>query len=292
MKKYICLRDDDTCFNTSVEELKKAYGKIIGEIPITLGVIPFVHGSLDVMNSFDDNKIPQLIEYKNKASADDLTKFYTTHPVGANKELVSFLMPYIKGGKIEIAQHGFGHGYNERGPELFSNEIGFEALRDGKQYLEKVFETKVETFIPPSNTIDVTCVSYLRRLGFKLFSSGTIVKDNTTIPTHDIRSMLRSIQRRIERKKPLPMKKNYGIYQFRSYTLNSFDDPDAILQKVIKELKESGFSAIGSHYTCFVDNNYQKKYYELLETICEMEDVVFVTAREYASLIANKFKLK
>lgn len=45
MKKYICLRDDDTNYYTSVEDINNAYGDILGSIPITLATIPMVHGS-------------------------------------------------------------------------------------------------------------------------------------------------------------------------------------------------------------------------------------------------------
>ena len=45
MEKIICLRDDDTNYYTTLEELESGYGEFWGNLPITLATIPFVHGS-------------------------------------------------------------------------------------------------------------------------------------------------------------------------------------------------------------------------------------------------------
>lgn len=40
-KMYFCIRDDDTSFFTSPEELERAYGDIVRWGPVSLAVVPF-----------------------------------------------------------------------------------------------------------------------------------------------------------------------------------------------------------------------------------------------------------
>ena len=41
-KMLVNIRDDDTNYYTSPDDLKQAYGEFLGKIPITIAVIPFV----------------------------------------------------------------------------------------------------------------------------------------------------------------------------------------------------------------------------------------------------------
>lgn len=292
MKKYVCLRDDDTNYHTKPEELAYAYGDFWGKVPVTLATVPFSHGSQQKVvecEKYGKERDIKHREWVKNASAEELTEYHRTWPIGLNKDLVETLKPMIAGGFIEIALHGVRHAYNERGPEMFSNETGFEAIRDGKEYLEKVFNTDVVTFIPPSNTIDITCVSYLKRLKMHLFSSGTIVKNNSTIPTHDLHSFFVSARRRLLRLQPFPMKKNYGIMQFSSFTFGVGSHSDIMFERIKKELDSTGFSALGTHYFIFKDENLRNDYLKLLKRLQEELEVNFVTAKEYYNLIEKKY---
>ena len=292
MKKYVCLRDDDTNYHTKPEELAYAYGDFWGKEPVTLATVPFSHGSQQKVvecEKYGSDRDKKHREWVKNASAEELTEYHRTWPIGLNKSLVDTLKPMIANGFVEIALHGVHHAYNERGPEMFSNEIGFEAIRDGKEYLEKVFCTDIVTFIPPSNTIDVTCVGYLIRLHMHLFSSGSIVKDNTTIPTHDLHSYFVSARRRLLRHEPLPMKKNYGIMQFSSFTFGVNSRSDIMFERIKKELESTGFSALGTHYSIFKDKELRNVYIGLLKRLKDELDVNFVTAKEYYNLIKKEY---
>ena len=39
---YFCIRDDDTSFFTSPDELELAYGEIMKHGPVSLAIIPFL----------------------------------------------------------------------------------------------------------------------------------------------------------------------------------------------------------------------------------------------------------
>ncbi len=291
MKKFICLRDDDTSFFTEPEDYVNGYGNFWGKVPVTLAVVPFSHGSqrkkVEIPDHLD-NRNGILREWQKNATAEELTEFHRTYPIGGNIKLVEYLKSMIKDGMIEIAQHGVFHRYNERGPEMFSNEMAFEAIRDGKEYLEKVFEIPVSTFVPPSNTIDITCVSYLRRLNLNLFSSGAISKDNTKEPAYDISFRLHSVCNRLKGKKSEPARKNWGVWQFSSVTYNSLTTEEEVYQKVNKQLNETGFAGLGVHYFSLKDIKCAQAYQSILSRLSD-DGVTFVTASEYFNKIVECF---
>lgn len=292
MKKYVCLRDDDTNYHTKPEKLINAYDEFWGRVPITLATVPFSHGSQQKViecEIFGKNRDMKHREWAKNASAEELTDYHRTWPIGLNKNLVSMLKPMVANGVIEIAQHGVHHAYNERGPEMFCNETGFEAIRDGKEYLEKVFETEITTFIPPSNTIDVTSVGYIKRLGMHLFSSGTIVKDNEITRTYDFESIIQSMKRRILREPEKPMKKHFGIMQFGSITFDVFQKDDMIIDKLKRKLDKTGFAALGTHYLCFDTSGYKERYHKVLHFLQDDMKVQFVTAKDYHDLIVRHY---
>lgn len=290
-KKYICLRDDDTNYHTRPDELINAYGEFWGKIPITLATVPFSHGSQQKViecEKYGKERDRKHREWIINASAEELTEYHRTWPIGLNKELVTVLKSMVADGSIEIAQHGVHHAYNERGPEMFSNETGYEAIRDGKEYLEKVFDTKVITFVPPSNTIDVTCVGYLKKLRMHLLSSGVIIKDNVNIPTRDIHSYYRAVKHRLFGQPILPMINNYGIMQMHTHTFGINTDEDVFFKTLEKDLLSTGFTGMGTHYLIF-DKTYRERYRSLICRLLDEMDVEFVTAKDYYNHIWEKY---
>ena len=172
----ICIRDDDTGFITKPSDLLHAYGDLWGEIPITLAVIPFTHGGHLKSLEYDGctNRLQKIREFELAATAKQLADHHRLLPVGDNANLVEFLLPLIKKEKIEVALHGFNHRYCENGAEFINNHVDFYQIRDGKEYLEKLFNTSIKTFVPPSNRIDLKNCDYLNKLSLNLLMSGTI----------------------------------------------------------------------------------------------------------------------
>lgn len=281
--KYICLRDDDTNHFTSIKELQIAYGPFWGTVPITLAVIPFAHGSerkiFDVEIPYE-KKFENLREWELKASAKELSEYHKVHPVGDNNELVEELIKLISNGKIEIAQHGVYHRYTEFGAELLGDRMSFAALRDGKEYLEKVFGVKIKTLIPPGNVIDLTVIDYMNQLGMHLFSSGRIHAKNRweTIKTY-FQHPESIIDKR--RKTPQPIHNRYGIHYFGSHTFEEGSNAKQILINIKKDLDSCGFSALGTHYRYLVNDNNRATYHYIIEDIANIENIQFVTATEY-----------
>lgn len=282
-RKYICLRDDDTNFFTSIAELHYAYGDFLGSIPISLAVIPFAHGSERKIFEVEyplEKKFENLREWEKNATAEELSEYHKVYPIGDNVELVNELSSLSKKGKIEIAQHGVFHRYTEFGAELLGDRMSFSSLRDGKEYLEKVFGVTVKTLIPPGNVIDLTVVDYMNKLGMHLFSSGRIRAKNRweTINTY-FRHPESFIDKR--EKTPQPIHHRYGIYYFGSHTFEYDANPHTILNDIKTDLDSCGFSALGTHYRYLLDKEKRKEYHFIIEELAKEEDVQFVTADNY-----------
>lgn len=281
--KYICLRDDDTNFFTSIEELCIAYGSYWGKLPITLAVIPFAHGSerkiLDVEIPYD-KKFENLRIWEQNASANELSEYHKIHPVGDNKELVNELSSLAAKGMVEIAQHGVFHRYTEFGAELLGDRMSFASLRDGKEYLEKVFGIKINTLIPPGNVIDLTVIDYMNRLGMHLLSSGRIRAKNRweTVKTY-IKYPESYIDKR--KKTPLPLHNRYGIHYFESHDFEDGSNITRLFEAVKSDLDSCGFTALGTHYRYLLNDKNRNDYHELIKKISTIENIQFVTANDY-----------
>ena len=177
----IGIRDDDTSFWTSKDEIERLYGKYLDKgLKLSLAVVPCSH---------------QLF------SPGDRRYFYISedkHYIYENVDLVAYLMPYVKKGQIEIMQHGYDHSYaiveGEKNSILYKetrDRVGntssltflpeciykdsdsfHEELIKGKKILEDTFKTKINTFVPPSNALNADTVSFVEKMGMNI--SGTV----------------------------------------------------------------------------------------------------------------------
>lgn len=290
-QKYICLRDDDTIFYTTVEELRSAYGKFWGAIPITLAVIPFAHGSerkiFDVEYPLE-KKFNNLRKWELNATTYELTEYHKVHPIGENTDLINELSSLMANGKIEIAQHGVFHRYTEFGAELLGDRISFSSLRDGKEYLEKVFNTQVHTLIPPGNVIDLTVIEYMNRLGMNLFTSGKIRSKNRI---ETFKTYLMHIESFIDRHKatPQPLHHRYGIHYFGSHTFEYEKNANSIFEVIKHDLDTCGFTALGTHYRYLLDKRHREDYFSIITEIKHFDDIQFVTANDYYNIALKSY---
>lgn len=294
MKKYICLRDDDTSFITKPEDLSGAYDCYWNVLPVTLAAVPFSHGSQQLILSCEDqpDKYGAVYDWEKKASANQLTAYHRTHPIGENRELVEFLKPMIRNDKVEIAQHGVNHRYHQRGPEMLSDQQNLYTIRAGKEYLEKVFGIDVVTFVPPSNRVDRRVVKILAELGLHLFDSGSIHYNSFLEKLYniccDIPGLCEKIAQSIKHE-PRPIIRRCGTYIFGSPTFDKWRTIDDMYGSVIDNLEKTGFSGLGTHYMLFSDMEYKKKYLQLLDKLTQQSEIEFVTAKKYYELLMKKY---
>ena len=129
------IRDDDTCYFTKPEQLETVYGKIWNKIPVSLSVVPF-HACTKSGN------VPK--QYWNGDKV---------FPLEENEELVNFLKEKIKEGKVSIMLHGYSHKDYENGYEFVAGDNLHSKVKEGKRYLEELFDVEIKTFVPPHNSL-------------------------------------------------------------------------------------------------------------------------------------------
>lgn len=135
------IRDDDTCFFTQPEELEAVYSPLLGQIPISLAVVPFTvaaHREIVFSTSASDGQ---------------------TFPFGENEELIIYLKEQLQHRKVEVMLHGFTHQYQKTKRGRLSEYVWksehqlHKETRTGKHYLEDLLNTRVRVFVPPNNKI-------------------------------------------------------------------------------------------------------------------------------------------
>ena len=130
-----CIRDDDTSFFTSPEQLERAYGEITRWGPVSLATVPFHRAG-------NSKGVPQ--EYRNQG---------TVHPLHENRPLVEYLRTRLAEGRFEIMLHGYHHDEPHGRPEFESGDDLIDRVAKGRKYLEELLDTRIRVFVPPRNTI-------------------------------------------------------------------------------------------------------------------------------------------
>src|ERR1051325_5899188 len=146
---YFCIRDDDTSFFTSPEELEQAYGEISKWGPISLAVVPFHRAGTS-------KAVPE--RYRGR---------WTVHPLHENTELVSYLRQRISDKKFEVMLHGYHHDEPE-GREFVCGKDLARKVAEGRKYLEDLLGTSVCVFVPPHNAIVSSGLKAVAKAGLHL----------------------------------------------------------------------------------------------------------------------------
>jgi hypothetical protein len=134
-KMRFCIRDDDTSYFTSPEELELAYGEISKQGPVSLAIIPFCKAGTS------------------KGVPERFRRRWSTHPLHENMELVEYLRAAIAAGRYEAMLHGYHHDEEDRLFEFVGSDDLAGRVRDGRKYLEDLLGVAIRVFVPPRNGI-------------------------------------------------------------------------------------------------------------------------------------------
>lgn len=168
----VVLRYDDYSTTSSTDlEIKIIDALQEKSVSCTFGVIPYPHGLGNALTQIKANIL-------NKA---------------------------IQAGTLEVALHGFDHISirKDRKSEFFGLDFSsqVEKIAKGKEFLEKMLDTEVTTFIPPFNNYDLNTIRALEKLEFKNLSANVLgVAEGssslnflpTTCGLHDLREAVES----------------------------------------------------------------------------------------------------
>jgi hypothetical protein len=153
---YFCIRDDDTSFFTSPDELDKAYGEITRWGPVSLAVVPFHRAG-------NSKGVPAKFRSQ-----------MTIHPLHENKKLVEYLRQAVAAGRFEIMLHGYHHDEPNGGGEfVVGRDLARKAL-EGRRYLEDLLHTRVRVFVPPRNAIARDGLRAIVKAGLHLGGTGGV----------------------------------------------------------------------------------------------------------------------
>jgi predicted deacetylase len=147
---YFCIRDDDTSFFTSPEELERAYSEAAQWGQISLAVVPFHRAGTS------------------KAVPEKFRGRWTVHPLHENRELVHYLRSAVAKGRFEIMLHGYHHDEPSGEFEFAAGKHLVGRVSQGRKYLEDLLGVEVRVFVPPRNAIGRDGLRAIAREGLHL----------------------------------------------------------------------------------------------------------------------------
>src|SRR5262249_33261598 len=130
-----CIRDDDTSFFTSPDDLERAYGQVSKRGPVSLAIVPF-------HRTGTSKGVPEKFRGQ-----------WSVHPLHENTELVGYLRAHIAAGRFEAMLHGYFHDEQHGRPEFSAGDDLAQRVVAGRHYLEDLLGAPIRVFVPPKNCI-------------------------------------------------------------------------------------------------------------------------------------------
>jgi len=152
------IRDDDISYFTTPQELEKVWSKWYGKVNILFAVTPFM-----VEKEEYEIKGREFSEHQLGKKEFDISE---------NNELIEYIKELLDKGYIRLGLHGYNHRYiienNNLIAEYDINDemILYEKSLRAKVYLEKLFDAKIEIFVPPDNAVNRSAIKALSKSGF------------------------------------------------------------------------------------------------------------------------------
>jgi len=284
--KYI-IRDDDTSYWTTADELEEKYGDLFKcGLKLSLAVIPF---SVRSYNFGNESLFYQDIDGRD---------------IAENKDVCNYIKEKIKADNIEIMLHGYSHQYylnsngrmlpatleniseikNNNGVPSFIGEFGYNnaehasLMREGREHLESIFNTSIKVFVPPSNQVSRTCASALDLNSLNL--SGIVTKDlNRNFSVKTIISYYRRIYNKLLHSKncalPLSYKNHRELSALSVTPVSGFDRLRPTLELAIK-----------AHEPIQLATHYWELDEDLKAELCKM--ISLFQAHNYSSALISE----
>lgn len=168
-----CIRDDDTSYFTTPEELDAVYGNLAAGQPVSLAVVPFHRAG------------------KSKGVPASLRGRGTVHPLHENRALVDYLRRGVSSGKFELMLHGYHHDETDGRAEFARRDDLQQRVSRGRKYLEDLLGAPIRVFVPPGNTIGAAGLRALAREGLHLGGTAGIRSGWSPLKTATWKTWLR-----------------------------------------------------------------------------------------------------
>lgn len=157
----LAIRDDDTNFFTTAEQLEACYKDIWGTITPSLCLISKVKGKWD-------HWVHQIYKDKQNTDWNAWENDDTIYPIEENIALVDFLKIKIKERKLDIGFHAKYHRNEDdtlpnevkqnyiRGAEFYTNRDLTKIIQEEVNHLNDLLNTNISVFTPPQNLLSTT----------------------------------------------------------------------------------------------------------------------------------------
>tara|TARA_B110000285_G_scaffold184616_1_gene209234 strand:+ start:1583 stop:2368 length:786 start_codon:yes stop_codon:yes gene_type:complete len=153
------IRDDDISYFTSPRGLDQKWSNWYGKVDIIFSITPFMVESETCLIKDREFSSHQLGEKE--------------FDIAENTELVIYIKDLLFKRCVKIGLHGYNHRYEIKNGTLIAEydvkneELLYQKSIIAKKYLENLFKTNIDIFIPPDNAVSANAIKALSRSGFK-----------------------------------------------------------------------------------------------------------------------------
>ncbi len=171
------IRDDDTNYFTTPQDLEACYADIWQDYPPTLCLISKVKGKWS-------HWVHQIYQDKHDTDWEAWKKDDTPYPIEGNGPLVEFLKSKIKEGKLDVGYHAKHHRNEDkylpksrannyvRGAEYFTMRDLTDDIKEEVEHLNKLLDTDISVFTPPQNLLSEKGYEAVLNAGLNICGGG------------------------------------------------------------------------------------------------------------------------
>jgi hypothetical protein len=208
--------------------------------------------------------------------------------------ILNELIKYIKNNRIEIMLHGITHQYFSSGPEMITNSYSSDTFFSVITNLEKIFDSKINFFVPPSNEVSYKNLKTISEMGINTIKSGSYnghtISEKIMLNFNKLPKLYRKLLFQ------LGVKKDYlDFFRFKNSvvisagTFNLNDTFRTYLKKY--GIQDGNPIVISTHYESLLNDNYRKSFETFLSEVDSM-GYEFVLASEFVRRIGFSSVLK
>ncbi len=171
------LRDDDTNFFTTAEQLQESYSFLWDIVPPSLFIITKVKGNWPKW-------VAHIYRHKQDSNWQEWENDNTIYPLHENETLIRFLRSKIKERKIDACFHAKHHRNSDnilpeavhhnyvRCAEYYSAEDHTEAIKSELGYLQTLLDYKITVFAPPQDLLSHRGYQSVLQAGLNICGGG------------------------------------------------------------------------------------------------------------------------
>ncbi len=255
------IRDDDICYFTKPRQLEKIYSKIWDKIPISLSIVPFQACT------------------KSGALPKEYWQGNRIFPVDKNKELVEFLKEKIREEKVSIMLHGYSHKNYKEDYEFVAGTNLSQKVREGKRYLEELFETEIKTFVPPHNALSRKGMKAVIDNGLNLIGSFPFWVYKSSIHLPLIKRKI--YQLKTGKRAPYPYILRFSDHlEMSHYTLTPGTDLKKLITAFNLVYHYQGIFCLAVHYWEFFHSEMEKMFSKFWKHINRFPNIEYTSVNK------------